>query len=460
MHLQLSLEITWYSTRKTITDAGPSHDRCMPPSNLHTSLHLTIEPVRYRIVRLATALKDAAVPWVDSRMRDLWRDIKAARSLDLDDGSGLKTNGSSAFLAFYAAELADAVARSDEKKKEILKEKKALFDALAGGLPATFDADVANDCHKKWFAEIMKHHHKPALSKTKNSDMRCWADKDGGHVHVAKLFCNGLGLGALKKLSLADVDVEAIARIIETTLVYFTDAQKKTAHQFCAARNICFHAPKPELSSDQFTMLGDHLKGFEAELVAVGALPRTVSTEYLFGEVDIGDDHYAQLVRSYNELKTVRNSLLTSILNHLLPSSGELLRPSEEKCSSLRGFWAVGSRLALTNELARLVSECPNGAVHVHGCHGSGKSSLMANFSKEALFDAPGPIRDAVGGSTAVLFLRHFFIRNDAASSVQIAVLLACLCNYERIVLLHVDSPLFCRSPLFAFNYGPKHFSL
>jgi hypothetical protein len=407
------------------------------------------------------ALKDAAVPWVDNTMKDLWRDIKAARALDLDDGSDLKTNGSAAFPAFYAAEFADALARSDEKKKELLKEKKTLFDALASGQPATFDADVANDCHKKWFTEIMKHHYKPALSKTKNSDMRCWADADGGHVHVAKLFCNGLGLVALKKLTLADVDVEAIARVIETTLLYFTDAQKKTAHQFCAARNVCFHAPKPELSSDQFTMLGDHLKGFEAELVAVGALSKTISTEYLFGEVDIGDDHYAQLVRSYNELKTVRDSLLTSILKHLLPSSGELLRPSEEKCALLRGFWAVGSRLTLASELARLVFEFPNGVVHVHGCHGSGKSSLLANFSKEALLDAHGPIKDAAGGSSsAVLFLRHFFIRNDAASSVQIAVRFALLCNYLCIELLDADVASLCRSPPFAFNYGTKHFPL
>ena len=111
------------------------------------------------------------MPWVDRRMKDLWHDIKAARAVDLDDGSDLKTNGSAAFPAFHAAELADAVAKSDEKKKEILKEKKSLFDALAGGQPATFDPDVANDCHKKWFAEIKKHHYKPALSKTKNSDM-------------------------------------------------------------------------------------------------------------------------------------------------------------------------------------------------------------------------------------------------------------------------------------------------
>ena len=101
--------------------------------------------VRYRIVRLATKLKDAAVPWVDSRMKDLWRDVVAARAVDLDDGSDLKTNGCATFPAFHAAEMADAAARSDNKKKELLKEKKGLFDALAAGSPATFDADVANN---------------------------------------------------------------------------------------------------------------------------------------------------------------------------------------------------------------------------------------------------------------------------------------------------------------------------
>ena len=120
-----------------------------------------------------------------------------------------------------------------------------------------------------------------------------------GHVHVAKLFCNGLGSSALKTKSLDDVDVEAIARIIHTTLVYFTDAQKKKAVQFGAVRNTCFHAPKPELNCGQFKDFCDHLKGFETELIAVGALPKAESAECLFGEIDIGDDHYAQLVKTW-----------------------------------------------------------------------------------------------------------------------------------------------------------------
>ncbi len=93
----------------------------------------------------------------------MWRDVATARAAEHDDGSDLKTNGSAAFPAFYAAELADADAKSDGKKKELLKDKKAVFDALAAGEPAVFDADVANSCQKKWFAEIMKHHYQPRL---------------------------------------------------------------------------------------------------------------------------------------------------------------------------------------------------------------------------------------------------------------------------------------------------------
>jgi ABC-type cobalamin transport system ATPase subunit len=80
--------------------------------------------------------------------------------------------------------------------------------------------------------------------------------------------------------------------------------------------------------------------------------------------------------------------------------------------------------VALVSELARQVSACSNGVVHVHGCHGSGKSSLLANFSKEVLLPSPGVMKDAAAcpDSSVLLFLRHFFIRNDAAASVEIAV--------------------------------------
>jgi hypothetical protein len=370
-------------------------------------------------------LKDVAVPWVDRRMKDLWDDVVAARAKEFDDGSDLKSTGSAAFPAFYTAEMADADARSDEKKKQLLKEKKALFDALASGQPATFDSDVANECQKKWFAEIVKHHHKPSISKTKNSDMRCWADASNGHVHLAKLFCNSLGLNALKKLTLDDVDVEAIAQIIQTTLAYFTVPQKKAAKQFGEARNACFHAPKPELSSEQFTMYCEHLKGFEAELLAVSALPKSVSNEYMFGEVAMGDDHYSQLVRTYRELKDVRDSLLKSILEHLLPSQSELLRPSHTRCADLSNKWAACSRQVLVNELTKRLSESACGVVHVYGCHGCGKSSLLANLTKQG-FAAVSTGGDAAAGSRNRIdvLLHHFFIRNDSAASVEIAVCL------------------------------------
>jgi hypothetical protein len=317
-------------------------------------------------------------------------------------------------------------------------------------------SDTRIQCHKKWFAEIMKHHYQPSMSKTKNSDMRRWADAVDGHVHVAKLFCNSLGLNALQKEKLDDVDVEAIARIIVTTLVYFTNAQKKTAHQVGVARNVCFHAPKPELSSDQFTMFGEHLKGFESELVAVGALPTAVSAEYLFGEVSMGDDHYAQLVKAYNELKTVRDLQLTSILKHLLPSSSELLRASESKCESLCGMWAAGSRQTLVSELARQVTESPNSVVHVHGCHGSGKSSLLANFTRHDFAAARSAGDAAAGGrSSAVVLLRHFFIRNDSAASVELAV-----CASSALTVSCIDCSSLCRLLHCACSCGPRLFPL
>ena len=149
----------------------------------------------------------------------------------------------------------------------------------------------------------------------------------------------------------------------------------------------------------------------------------------------MGDDHYAQLVKTYNELKSVRNSQLMSILRHLLPSSSELLRPSEVKCEQLLATWAAGSRHALVTELTKRVSESCNEVVHVHGCHGSGKSSLLANFTRQGC-DALKVADDVAAGTKAsgVVLLRHFFIRNDSAASVEIAV---CVCARAHLSRTH-----------------------
>ncbi len=348
-------------------------------------------------------LRQAATPWVDRVMKDLWISIKAElRNTHGDDGSMLEK---SRFVHF--------------PKSDSLKD---------GALVGPTESEIL------WFETIMRYHSDRGYCKLANSQIKLWAHDELGYIELTKLFCNGLGTHEACKMKqrVEDLDAEAVFKIIYNCKAFhdgIENSQVKTAaNEAGVVRNMLFHSPTTFLSEEQFTIAIKHLSALEKVLMCkVPGLVdsrKSIISKITWTQFNLCDMNYNEAIQLHKRITELRNKQLQhDILDQLLPpqphtygSRQRFLQTSSDAVAKLQKDWAPGSREVLKKSvisLAQTDSFLVN--IWLHAQRGRGKSSLMAQLALPSAWNA----------HTCVL--RHFFKRGDPTSSLNVALVTMCV---------------------------------
>ncbi len=292
-----------------------------------------------------------------------------------------------------------------------------------------------------WYKTFMKRHADPKHVKVINSQISLWADPCRGYIEMMKLFCNSLGGPTIvrNKTCVADFDAEAVFKTVHNFIPFHkviagsSENPVKTAAEDAGhGRNIIIHPPKPVLSRTEFQKVVKQFESFEKVLVQYGGVDggkRTVhNIEWM--EVSLQDGRYAEMIKAFELIKELRRQELAhNIIDQLLPPAPNalgsrqlLLQPVQNSISKLRHDWANGSREVLKAEIAQAAaSDSRTKLIWLHGQRGRGKSSVMAQLIEPSAW------------MPKTFVLQHFFKRNDAASSLNVAVASICVQLWEKL---------------------------
>jgi hypothetical protein len=279
-----------------------------------------------------------------------------------------------------------------------------------------------------WFEAIMKRHTDPSHAKLVNSQLKLWAHPDQGYIEVMKLFCNSLGGHDISKNKrcVADLDAEAVFRIIHNCKAFHgavgpgspVNPVKAASNDAGFGRNTTIHAPTPNLSEKEYEMVVKQLSSFEQMLVQCGVLDASsrLVCNMKWMEANLADEKHAEIIKLY---KNVRGDRLL------------LLQTAEDAIFELQNEWAPGSREALKTAVTSRAAADDSRVklLWLHAQRGRGKSSLMAQRSETRAW-APG--------TTCVV--HHFFKRDDASSSLNIATASMCVQLWHHFFKDDLDS--------------------
>jgi len=367
-------------------------------------------PCRYKAMMMLDELREAASPWVDQVMKNVWKDIKQ----ELLDGS------------------------SKEDGSTLDKSSLPHFPLLKDGSYTLGDEPVVPTASEVlWFQAIMKHHADPAHTKLVNSQLKLWAHPDQGYIEVMKLFCNSLGghEASKNKRCVADLDAEAVFKIIFNCKAFHSstvapakgNSVKAAANEAGSGRNTIIHVPTPKLKEKEYETVVKQLSLFEQMLVQckVVAASRCIVRSMKWMQCNLADARYKEVVELHKRIKELRNNQLQhDVIDQLLPpqpnARGErqlLLQASADVIAKLQKDWAPGSREALKSAISSgVVADGSRVNFWLHAQRGRGKSSVMSQL-----------VLPSAWTNQPTCVVRHFFKRGDPASSLNVALASMCV---------------------------------